>query len=127
ILLVVFALVGAIPFRVGRADVDFAGRTTSWLVPVVGLSLVAAVVAYTTGIAAARRLGARVASFVGLAEVLFAILFAWLLLDQRPSSLQLIGGLVVLAGIALVRVADRDLAEAEGAAALEIPLAGASS
>ena len=52
--------------------------------PVVGLSLVAAVIAYVTGIEAARRLGARVASFVGLAEVLFAIVFAWVLLDQRP-------------------------------------------
>ncbi|MGI8679266.1 MAG: EamA family transporter [Jatrophihabitans sp.] len=127
VLLTVLALVGAMPFRVGTADADFAGNSTSWLVPVVGVSLVSTVIAYTTGIAAARRLGARVASFVGLAEVLFAILFAWLLLGQRPSILQLIGGVVVLAGIALVRAADRDRVGTEGAAALEIPLAGASS
>jgi drug/metabolite transporter (DMT)-like permease len=105
--LLVLGLVGAIPFAASTADVHFAGHRTNWLVPVIGLSLVAAVIAYTAGIAAARRLGARVASFVGLAEVLFAILFAWLLLGQRPSALQALGGVVVLAGIALVRADDR--------------------
>ena len=83
--------------------------------PVLGLALVAAAVAYPAGIAAARRLGARVASFVGLAEVLFAVLFAWLLLDQRPSLLQGVGGVVVLVGIALVRADEPALAD-EGAA-----------
>lgn len=126
--LAVLAVVGAIPFRVATADVDFAGHTASWLVPVVGVALVATVIAYTTGIFAARRLGARVATFVGLAEVVFAILFAWLLLDQRPSALQLVGGLIVLAGIALVRADEHDADdEPAGTAPLEIPLAGASS
>jgi drug/metabolite transporter (DMT)-like permease len=123
--LIVFGLIGAIPFAASTADVRFAGHRTSWIVPVIGLSLVAAVIAYTAGIAAARRLGARVASFVGLAEVLFAILFAWLLLDQRPSGLQVVGGVVVLAGIALVRADERDPGDAATAAALdqrEIPL-----
>jgi drug/metabolite transporter (DMT)-like permease len=78
----------------------------SWLVPVIGLSLVAAAVAYAAGIAATRLLGARVASFVGLTEVLFAVLIAWLLLGQAPGALQLVGGLVVLAGITLVRAGD---------------------
>jgi drug/metabolite transporter (DMT)-like permease len=104
--LVVVSLSGIIPFRTATADVRLAGGSVSWVVPVVGVSLVAAVIAYVTGIAAARRLGARVASFVGLAEVLFAILFAWALLDQRPSALQGVGAAVVLAGIALVRSGD---------------------
>lgn len=125
--LALFAVIGVIPFDVATADVDFAGTTTSWLVPVIGVALVSTVVAYTTGIAAARRLGARVASFVGLAEVLFAILFAWLLLDQRPSALQLVGGVVVVVGIALVRV-DEPVPDADPLPpALETPLAGASS
>jgi len=89
------------------ADADFAGHHTSWLVPIVGLSLIAAVIAYSTGIGAARRLGARLAAFVGLAEVLFAVLFAWAFLHQTPTGLQLIGGALVLAGIALVRADDR--------------------
>ena len=108
--LVLLALVGLVPFDAATRDVRLAGHSTSWLVPVLGLSLVAAVIAYVTGIAAARRLGARVASFVGLAEVLFAILFAWALLDQRPSALQGVGAVVVLAGIALVRWGDPGIA-----------------
>lgn len=49
------------------------------------------------------RLGARLASFTGLAEVLFAVLYAWLLLGQLPSPLQFIGGAFMLAGVILVR------------------------
>jgi drug/metabolite transporter (DMT)-like permease len=76
------------------------------LVPVLGLSLVAAAFAYVTGIAGSRRLGARVASFVGLTEVLFATLFAAVALGQVPGLVQLSGGVVVLVGVALVRVDD---------------------
>ncbi len=101
-------LVGVLPMRASTADVDLAGWQVSWLVPILGLSVVAAAIAYASGIGAARRLGARLASFVGLAEVLFAVLFAWLLLDQRPTALQAIGGVVVLGGIALVRAAERE-------------------
>jgi Predicted permease, DMT superfamily len=97
-----------VPFGASTADADFHGHRTSWLVPIVGLSLVAAAIAYTAGIGAARRLGARLASFVGLAEVLFAVLFAWLLLGQQPTATQGVGGLLVLAGIALVRADERE-------------------
>jgi drug/metabolite transporter (DMT)-like permease len=73
-------------------------------VPITGLALVSSVIPYVTGIGAARRLGAKVASFVGMAEVLFAILFAWLLLGQLPSPVQFLGGAFILAGVTLVRV-----------------------
>lgn len=108
----VCGLIGLLSFRASTVDVDFAGHHTSWLLPIAGLSLLAAAFAYTAGIAAARRLGATLASFVGLTEVLFATLFAWLLLDQRPSVLQGVGGLIVLVGIVLVRAADRPTAAA---------------
>jgi drug/metabolite transporter (DMT)-like permease len=114
--LLVAGLVGALPLHATTADPVLAGHRVSWLVPVAGLSLIAAVVAYCAGIEAARRLGARLASFVGLAEVLFAVLFAWALLSQRPTVLQGIGGVVVLAGIALVRAG-----EAEPAPMAELP------
>ncbi len=74
-----------------------------WLVPVLGLSLVAAVVAYVTGILGARLLGPTVASFVGLTEVLFAVGFAYLLLGQVLRPGQLLGGLLVVGGVALVQ------------------------
>jgi drug/metabolite transporter (DMT)-like permease len=95
---------GLLPLAAPRNDVVLLDREASWLVPVLGLSLVAAVVAYVSGILGARLLGAKVASFVGLTEVLFAVLFAWLLLGQVLSLEQVLGGALVVAGIALVRV-----------------------
>jgi drug/metabolite transporter (DMT)-like permease len=106
------ALVGIVPWRTTAGDVELAGRSTSWLVPVVGLALVATAVAYATGIAAVRRLGSRMASFTGLSEVLFAVLFAWLALGQRPGTVQLLGGIVVLGGIVLVRLGEPRVREA---------------
>ena len=84
--------------------VDVAGHQVSWIVPVLGLSLVAAVIAYVAGIGAARRLGPKLGSFFGMAEVLFAILFAWLLLGQLPAGMQFLGGAFIVAGIMLVRI-----------------------
>ncbi len=98
--------VGALTFAAPLVDVTLASTRVPWLVPVLGMSLVAAAVAYVAGILGARRLGARVASFVGLTEVLFAVLFAWLLLGQAPGPLQLAGGVLVVVGIALVRLDD---------------------
>jgi drug/metabolite transporter (DMT)-like permease len=96
--------VGVLPLAAPRTDVTLLETEVSWLVPVLGLALVAAVVAYVAGIVAARLLGAKVASFVGLTEVLFAVVFAWVLLGQVLSAGQLLGGVLVVAGIALVRV-----------------------
>jgi drug/metabolite transporter (DMT)-like permease len=76
----------------------------SWIVPVLGLSLLAAVISYVAGIGAARRLGAKLVSFVSLSEMLFAILFAWLLLGQLPSAIQFLGGAFILGGVAMVRL-----------------------
>jgi drug/metabolite transporter (DMT)-like permease len=101
--LTVLDLAHALPFHIETGDVVLLDRKMSWVVPVIGLSLVAAAIAYAAGIGAARLLGAKLASFVGLTEVLFGVLIAWLLLGQAPDGLQLLGGLVVLAGIALVR------------------------
>jgi drug/metabolite transporter (DMT)-like permease len=95
---------GALPLHATFGAVRFAGHRTSWLVPVVGLSLVAAVVSYVAGIGAARILGARLSSFVGLTEVVSAVLIAWLVLGELPTAVQLLGGAFIVAGVALVRV-----------------------
>ncbi|MDQ2750845.1 MAG: DMT family transporter [Actinomycetota bacterium] len=97
-------LVGAVPLRASTDDVRLLDHHVSWLVPVLGLSVVAAVFAYVAGINAARLLGAKVASFVGLTEVVFAVIFAWLLLGQVPALVQFVGGALIVAGIALVRI-----------------------
>jgi drug/metabolite transporter (DMT)-like permease len=95
--------IGVLPLTATTGSVGFLGHRVSWVVPMLGLSLVAAVIAYVAGIGAARRLGAKLASFIGMAEVLFAILFAWLLLGQLPSAVQFLGGAFILAGVTLVR------------------------
>jgi len=96
--------VRALPTHAVAIDVTLVQRDVSWLVPVLGMALIAAVLAYESGIAAARLLGAQLASFVGLTEVLFAVLFAWLLLGQRLNPTQGVGALLVVGGIALVRI-----------------------
>jgi drug/metabolite transporter (DMT)-like permease len=95
---------GLLSVHATRSDVTLLQHRVSWVVPVLGLAVVAGVVAYLTGIAAARLLGAKLASFVGLTEVMFAVVFAWLLLGQRLDAVQLAGGVLVVSGIALVRL-----------------------
>jgi drug/metabolite transporter (DMT)-like permease len=96
-------LVGIVPMTVSSADVELAGRTWPWWAPVLALSLLAAAFAYAAGVAATRRLGSKVAGFVGLTEVLFSLVFAWLLLGELPLPVQLLGGVFVVAGVVAVR------------------------
>ncbi len=117
LLLVVVGLLGVVPISAGTADVQFLHYRTSWLVPVLGISLVAGVFAYSAGITAARALGAKLAAFLGLAEVLFAVLFAWLLLGQLPRPVQIVGGAFLVAGVALVQWDELRTAEASRAEA----------
>lgn len=81
----------------------FAGREVTWLVPAAGLVAFPAVTGYTTGVISARRLGAKVASFVGLVEVLFAVLLAWAWLGELPRPVQLLGGGLIVLGVVAVR------------------------
>jgi len=107
VVLVLLGAVGVLPLRATFGDVEFAGHIVSWVVPILGLSLIAAAFAYVTGIGAARILGARLSSFAGLTEVLFAVLFAWLILGELPTAIQLLGGVLIVAGVALVRLGER--------------------
>ncbi|MFG1675588.1 DMT family transporter [Micromonospora sp. NPDC049282] len=123
--LLLLGAVGALPLAAGTADVSFAGHRVSWLVPIAGLSLVAAVVAYLTGVAGTRLLGARLSSFVGLTEVMFAVLIAWLVLNELPTAVQLAGGVLIVGGVALVRVDEmRSAPEAVAPAPAEPALSG---
>lgn len=103
-LLIVLGAAGLVPLQANTSDVLLLDHATSWLVALAGLVVISAVIAYVTGIGAARRLGAKVASFVGLTEVLFAVLFAWLMLGQLPRPIQLVGGVFIVAGVAMVRL-----------------------
>jgi len=97
---------GVLPFSASTADAVYDGRLVSWWLPVLALGLVTAAFAYVTGIAAGRRLGSRLASFVALGEVLAALIFAWIVLGELPRSIQLVGGLLVLAGVVVVKLGE---------------------
>jgi drug/metabolite transporter (DMT)-like permease len=104
--LVVAGLTGAIPLDATTSPVAYGDTDVPVWVPVLALGVVTAAVAYVSGIAASRRLGSRLASFVGLLEVLAGLLFAWALLDQLPSWVQFVGGVLVLAGVVVVRLGE---------------------
>jgi drug/metabolite transporter (DMT)-like permease len=105
--LVVLAAVGVLPMRATTHPATYAIGATPWWEPLLLLGLVTAALAYTTGIAASRRLGSRVASFVALLEVVAGVGFAWLLVDQLPGLSQLVGGILIIAGVVVVKIADR--------------------
>jgi drug/metabolite transporter (DMT)-like permease len=99
----VLGLTGVLPMSFSSHPVQLAGASLPWWVAVLELGVIAAATPYVTGIIATRVLGAKLASFVGLSEVLFAVLFAWLLLGELPRPVQLVGGLFILAGVVTVR------------------------
>nr|WP_218847294.1 EamA family transporter [Psychromicrobium silvestre] len=114
VMIFALGLFGAMPMAFSTQNVVFAGESVSWLVPVLGLALVGTVFAYITGVMSVRRLGTRVSSFVSLMEVLFAVLWAWLLLSELPHPIQLLGGILIMLGVVLVRIGEvRTTAAAE--------------
>ena len=95
--------VGLLQLRMsGRAVMLFGGRV-SWAVLLLGLGVLATAIPYVAGIASTRRLGQKLASFVSLAEVPFAVGAAWMLLGQVPTGTEFLGGLLILVGVVLVR------------------------
>lgn len=113
VILGVLGALGVMPMRASTLATTYGGRAVQWWVPLVVLGLVTAAVAYTTGIAAGRRLGSRLASFVALLEVLAGVGFAWLLLDELPRAVQLLGGVLILAGVVAVKLGERAVIRVE--------------
>ncbi|MEE6387299.1 EamA family transporter [Microbacterium paraoxydans] len=99
-------LVGVLPFAWTTADVDYRFGAVPWFVPVLAIGVIATALAYVLGIVSTRMLGSRLASFVALAEVVAALLFGWLLLGQLPGPLQALGGVLVLAGVVVVKLGE---------------------
>ncbi len=96
-------MLGVMPMTFATADVVLGGTALPWWVPVAGLAIVATAIAYAAGIAATRRLGSKIASFVGLGEVVFSVGFTWLLLGELPLPIQLAGGVLIVGGVLAVR------------------------
>jgi len=102
---------GLLPLAVAGGDVALAGTSVPWWVPLGLLGVVSAAVAYGTGVAAGRRLGSRLSSFVGLLEVVASVGFAWLLLGELPGLVQLVGGVLILAGVVAVKLGEEPVGE----------------
>jgi len=100
------ALVGVLPFAWTTSDVGYRFGAVPWFVPVLAIGVIATALAYVLGIVSTRMLGSRLASFVALAEVVAALLFGWLLLGQLPGPLQAVGGVLVLAGVVVVKLGE---------------------
>lgn len=80
------------------AEVSLGGVTTTGLWSVIALILCTAV-AYGVGLSGLRFISAPVAGGIGYAEVVVASLAAWALLGESLTVPQIIGGLVVVAGV----------------------------
>lgn len=106
VVLGVAAVTGLLPIEASGAEVVFDPFTLPWWMPVLLLGLVSAALAYVTGIAAGRRLGSRLASFVALSEVVAATAFAWWLLGQEPLPIQFVGAAILMAGVVVVRLGE---------------------
>lgn len=104
--LTVAGAVGVLPIAWSTDDIAYRFGTVPWFVPVLAMGVLATALAYLLGIASTRMLGSRLASFVALAEVVAALLFGWLLLGQLPDLLQALGGVLVLAGVVIVKLGE---------------------
>ena len=104
-------LVGLVPFTGTFGEVSLFGNDVAWWIPLLVVGVISTAVAYATSITASEMLGSRLASFAGLLEVVAATFYAWLLLGERLSIPQLVGGALILVGIGFVRSEKADAAE----------------
>ncbi|MCP8999977.1 DMT family transporter [Pseudarthrobacter sp. RMG13] len=116
------AATGLLPMNFSTVDTKLGPWVTPWWVSLGGLIIMATVLAYVSGIVAARALGSKVASFVSLTEVLFAVIWAWLLLGELPGAIQLLGGALIVGGVVLVRLDELRSGTAAGVAGTPAPL-----
>ncbi|PWD50089.1 EamA family transporter [Serinibacter arcticus] len=119
VVVTVVGATGILAVRMPFVDVTLLEGTVPAWVPLLVVGAVPTAVAYGVSVISVRMLGERVASFVGLSEVLFAVLLAWFLIGERPTTAQSLGAVAVVAGVAIVRRwADRSPIDLTGPADL---------
>ena len=106
VIMALLCVTGILPFHAPAIAVELAGVEVPWFIPLLWVAGVATTLGYAFGVMAVPRIGSRVASFVGLSEVLFALGFAWIFLSEIPAPIQFAGGALILAGVVLVKLDD---------------------
>ncbi|AYF98421.1 EamA family transporter [Protaetiibacter intestinalis] len=96
--------VGVLPMHASFGEADFLGTRAPWWVPLVVVGVISTAFAYVAGITAITLLGTRVASFLGLSEVVFAGIVGWIVLGEAIGPVALLGAALILGGIVLVRL-----------------------
>lgn len=114
----VVGLAGLVPFEFALTEVNALGGVVPWWAPLLLLAATTAV-GYATSITASQLLGSRLMSFVGMLEVVFASVFAWVLLGEALGPFQVLGGVLILVGIACVRAEKQADAPLEAVPVLE--------
>jgi drug/metabolite transporter (DMT)-like permease len=105
---IVLGLVGAVgllPMTMTFGTVIMMGAPVAWWIPMLLVAVVATGFAYAASITMAGMLGSRLASFVGLLEVVAAAVYSWVLLGEALGVWQILGGVLILAGIWFVQSA----------------------
>ncbi|MFS0733177.1 DMT family transporter [Microbacterium sp. 1P10UB] len=104
VVMAVLCVSGLMPFAAPDVSIVLGGLDVAWYVPMLWVAAVGTTVGYALGVMAVPRIGSRLASFVVLSEVLFALGFAWLFLSEVPAPIQFAGGALILVGVVLVRL-----------------------
>ncbi|TXK06730.1 EamA family transporter [Microbacterium mitrae] len=100
---------GILPLHASTDPVTYAFGSVPFWIPLLALGLVSAAIAYVLGIVSTRMLGSRLASFVALSEVVAAVLYGWLLVGQVPGFMEIIGGALILVGVIIVKLGEREV------------------
>ena len=122
LVMALLCVTGILPFAAPAVEVVLGGMVLPSLVPMLWVAGVATTIGYAFGVMAVPRIGSRVASFVGLSEVLFALGFAWLLLGEVPAPIQFVGGALILVGVVLVRADAGTEVSTEGSNPPAVPI-----
>lgn len=103
VLLGAVGLTGLLPLTFSFGDVVMMGSLVPWWIPLLLVAVIATGFAYAASITMSGMLGSRLASFVGLLEVVAAAVYSWVLLGEALGVAQILGGVLILAGIWFVQ------------------------
>jgi drug/metabolite transporter (DMT)-like permease len=93
------------PFHIFTDKIDLTGKFTGHTAPgwilILWVIIMGTVVPYVLVTTAMKDINASTASIIGMLEPIFAGIFAWVMLSETFSVIQMIGGAIVLVGIYL--------------------------